>query len=235
MSERIATIEGEELTIKEYQGVRVVTLQDIDTLHQRPDGTARNRFNDNKQYFIEGEDYFIVKPADLQSEMYEKRTSETYIRESEVDEKRPVETSISEIQMYEKRTFGAYIRPTSSGIVPSNRGTVYLTESGYLMLVKSFTDPLAWRVQRELVKNYFRAQQQMSLAQAACMMRRSQRELYAALLELADDDGYIYTDSLAGLVRSIGANKNASRSMRTLEEKGFIEIQSGCFRVKVNR
>lgn len=31
-----------------------------------------------------------------------------------------------------------------------------ITESGYLMLVKSFTDDLAWKVQRELVNNYFR-------------------------------------------------------------------------------
>ncbi|WP_418610202.1 ORF6N domain-containing protein [Gluconobacter cerinus] len=30
-----------------------------------------------------------------------------------------------------------------------------LTESGYLMLVKSFTDDLAWSVQRQLVKQYF--------------------------------------------------------------------------------
>lgn len=31
---------------------------------------------------------------------------------------------------------------------PANRGTTYLTESGYLLLVKSFTDDLAWKVQR---------------------------------------------------------------------------------------
>ncbi len=31
-----------------------------------------------------------------------------------------------------------------------------ITETGYLMLVKSFTDDLAWSVQRELVNNYFR-------------------------------------------------------------------------------
>lgn len=31
-----------------------------------------------------------------------------------------------------------------------------ITESGYLMLVKSFTDDLAWEVQRQLVNNYFR-------------------------------------------------------------------------------
>lgn len=31
-----------------------------------------------------------------------------------------------------------------------------ITESGYLMLVKSFTDDLSWEVQRQLVKAYFR-------------------------------------------------------------------------------
>ena len=35
-----------------------------------------------------------------------------------------------------------------------------LTESGYLMLVKSFTDDLAWRVQRQLVNSYFRLKKQ---------------------------------------------------------------------------
>lgn len=36
-----------------------------------------------------------------------------------------------------------------------NRGLTLLTESGYLMLVKVFDDPLAWTVQRELVNVYF--------------------------------------------------------------------------------
>ena len=100
------------LTVKEYQGQRVVTFKDIDTLHQRPDGTARRNFNENRARFIEGEDYFIVKPADVQ--MYE-------IRPSEIN----------------------------------NRGTALLTKMGYLMLVKSFTDDLAWHIQRQLVKSYF--------------------------------------------------------------------------------
>ena len=41
----------------------------------------------------------------------------------------------------------------------SPKGLTLLTESGYLMLVKSFTDDLAWEVQRKLVNNYFRAKQ----------------------------------------------------------------------------
>lgn len=36
------------------------------------------------------------------------------------------------------------------------KGLTVLTEMGYLMLVKSFTDDLAWKVQRALVNNYFR-------------------------------------------------------------------------------
>ncbi|WP_281211855.1 ORF6N domain-containing protein [Pseudomonas fulva] len=41
------------------------------------------------------------------------------------------------------------------GFVAPN-GLSLLTEQGYLMLVKSLTDDLAWTVQRQLVSNYFR-------------------------------------------------------------------------------
>ena len=33
---------------------------------------------------------------------------------------------------------------------------ILVTESGYLMIVKSFTDDLAWKVQRDLVNTYFK-------------------------------------------------------------------------------
>lgn len=36
------------------------------------------------------------------------------------------------------------------------KGILLITESGYLMLVKSFTDDLSWQIQRQLVKLYFR-------------------------------------------------------------------------------
>lgn len=40
--------------------------------------------------------------------------------------------------------------------IKSPNGGIVVTESGYLMLVKSFTDDLSWKVQRQLVKTYFR-------------------------------------------------------------------------------
>lgn len=44
------------------------------------------------------------------------------------------------------------------GVIAPN-GLVLLTESGYMMIVKSFTDDLAWDVQRLLVNSYFRVEQ----------------------------------------------------------------------------
>lgn len=43
---------------------------------------------------------------------------------------------------------------------------VVVTESGYLLLVKSFTDDLAWQVQKQLVKVYFRYRELIAPAPA---------------------------------------------------------------------
>lgn len=107
------TINTTALAVKEFRGQRVVTLKDIDEVHQRPEGTARKRFNDNKGHFIKGTDYFKISPSEFR---------------------------------------------TAIGNMDSRQNTAVtlITESGYLMLVKSFTDDLAWAVQRELVNSYFR-------------------------------------------------------------------------------
>ncbi|MEY8428744.1 ORF6N domain-containing protein [Lachnospiraceae bacterium 46-15] len=112
MKNEMIKIRNQEVTVKEYKGQRVVTFKDVDSVHERPDGTTRKRFNDNKKYFVEGEDFFVRKTDEAKNEF---------------------------------------------GIVAPN-GLVLLTESGYLMLVKSFTDELAWKVQKQLVKSYFAVQ-----------------------------------------------------------------------------
>lgn len=110
----IIKINNYDVEAKEYNGQRVLTFKDIDTVHERPDGTAKRNFETNKKHFVEGEDFFLLKPADFSK-----------------DEIRTLE-------------------------IP-NRGLTVFTEQGYLMLVKSLTDDLAWKVQRELVKTYFKA------------------------------------------------------------------------------
>ncbi|MCC0634188.1 ORF6N domain-containing protein [Clostridioides sp. ZZV15-6388] len=47
-----------------------------------------------------------------------------------------------------------------------NRGLTLITETGYLMLVKSFTDDLAWKVQRQLVNSYFRVREEIKTLEA---------------------------------------------------------------------
>jgi hypothetical protein len=103
-----------DLRIIEYRGQRVVTLAQVDSVHQRTKGTARKRFNDNKARLIEGEDF--------------------------------VKMSASE--------FRTRFPGTISGRATSD--VTLMNETGYLMLVKSFTDDLAWQVQRKLVTSYFR-------------------------------------------------------------------------------
>ena len=111
---RVANV---DLPFIEHQNQPVVTFAMIDATHNRPSGTARKRFNDNKRHFVQNEDFYLI----------------------------------DSIRLSEFRT----IYP---GLFPAAMQRVTLfTETGYLMLVKSFTDDLAWQVQRQLVKGYFRA------------------------------------------------------------------------------
>lgn len=107
-------IGNSDISIKEYNGQRVVTFKDIDMVHGRTDGTASRNFRNNKERFVEGEDFFRVSPDE--------------------------------------------IRRTKLFDIPDKATTDYalITEQGYLMLVKSFTDDLAWEVQRQLVSSYFK-------------------------------------------------------------------------------
>ena len=73
---------------------------------------------------------------------------------------------------------------TVQDFIPNNVKEIPLfTESGYLMLVKTFTDDLSWKVQRELVKGYFTAKEvikpltpaEQLLAQAQLMVNMENR------------------------------------------------------------
>lgn len=132
-------IGNQEISTKEFNGQRVVTFKDIDMVHERPDGTAKRNFRENKEHFIEGEDYFLA-----------------------------------EITGDEFRTqFGLGKN--------AGRTVTLLTEQGYLMVVKSLKDDLAWKVQRELVNTYFRVKKPLSqleiLQQSIEILNRHDQEI----------------------------------------------------------
>lgn len=125
----VITIDNTEMQIREYDGQRVVTFKDIDTVHKNKNGTARRSFNRNKKHFIEGEDYFYLKKSNETDSFQEEFSNET-------------DCPIRNIKI-------------------PNKGITVLTESGYLMVVKSLTDDLSWDVQRQLVKAYFKVKQEI--------------------------------------------------------------------------
>ena len=94
---KIVTINSTDISVKEHKSKRVVTFKEIDQCHGRPDGTAGRNFRNNRQHFVEGEDYFSIK-----------------LTNDEI-----------------RHQFGA------------GKTMTVVTESGYLMLAKSFTDNLA--------------------------------------------------------------------------------------------
>lgn len=112
----IIKINNHDVTIKEYNGQRVVTFKDIDAVHGRPEGTARKRFSDNRERFIEKKHFIKITASEFR-------------------------TTIGNMDLRQQND------------------VILITERGYLMLVKSFTDDLAWEVQDQLVDHYFRVKQ----------------------------------------------------------------------------
>lgn len=106
--------------IKTWNGQRVVTFKDIDTVHGRKNGDASRNFRNNKKHFNLNEDYYVLT----------------------------------------KEQCNGKILPI--GNIPP-KGLTLLTETGYLMIVKSFTDDLSWEVQRRLVNSYFKVNEQTSI------------------------------------------------------------------------
>lgn len=117
----LVKIEDTELAVREYNGQRVVTFKDIDTVHCNKKDTAKRNFSRNRKHFIEDIDFVMVTREKLKRD----------------------DLSLLNIDV-----------PT--------RGITLLTESGYLLIAKSFTDDLSWQVQRQLVNTYFRVRESFS-------------------------------------------------------------------------
>lgn len=186
-------INNTDLPVKEYKGQRVVTLKEIDAIHERPDGTARKRFNDNKKHLIEGEDFFRV--------------------------------CASEIRTHKIMELSA----------KAHEDIVFLTESGYLMLVKSFTDDLAWIVQRQLVNIYFRSTLQQRQDAANQTLLEIPKDYPSALRALADTfeeklalEAKIETDAPLVAFAEAASQSNDTISIgdfaKALYERGYREI-----------
>lgn len=174
------TIQGTELQVKEYRGKRVVTFRDIDSVHQRPEGTARKRFNDNRKHFVSGVDFFKISPSEFRTAI------------GNMDDRQQNDITL-------------------------------ITESGYLMLVKSFTDDLAWKVQRELVDSYFRVREHIELIKQDIQVSAMQPEIFleAARIMASVPDSQRY---VINCLRHIVPDIDELQTVTVQTENAVIEV-----------
>lgn len=172
----LVRIHNTDITPLESEGQRVITLDMMDTVHERPTGTAGRTFRKNQARLREGKHYF--------------------------------RRSASEAHQL--------------GITAPN-GLVLLSETGYLMLVKSFRDELAWQIQEQLIDGYFRAFAPAGLPKVhdhrteiaiQTLVRLDEAEHRLALMERAEQERQaaliaIQAKVIAGLEQSQRAESKA--------------------------
>jgi hypothetical protein len=148
----IMVIEGNEIERVEYQGQPVLSLPMVDKLHQRPEGSARKNFNNNRDYFTEGEDY-IVLPYEEWSVLVGKNLPD---QEDDL--------------------------PDQNESKGGHRGNMlFLFLSGYLQLATTFTDALAWKIRKVLVKSYFKLRE-LQFAAKDMLALKAKADAYDALM-----------------------------------------------------
>jgi phage antirepressor YoqD-like protein len=67
----IVTVGGTEIRKIEYRGQQVVTYGMIDQVHGRPDGTAKRNFDENRERFVVGEDFFDLTRDEIRTNLPE--------------------------------------------------------------------------------------------------------------------------------------------------------------------
>lgn len=137
MTGELVQINGQAVPVVTYRGKRVISLAQMDRVHGRESGTAKRNFSEHRAKLIRDEDYFVVTDADE-------------IRGLANEFRGPNREIVDEFRTVKPRGRGGRL--------------IVLTENGYLLLVKSFTDDLAWQVQRQLVSAYFRPAEQFAIS-----------------------------------------------------------------------
>ena len=129
---------------------------------------------------------------------------------------------------------------------------ILITESGYLMLVKSFTDDLAWSVQRQLVNSYFRLKKQakisldveemktriklsdqyLKLAKNQEIPRQYRDKLLEQSIEVLTGEKVSFTDIHEREVEENAKYILSRLKLKKIDEISFREIQRLCRKLK---
>ena len=213
MTTQLVSVGNSQIPLVQYQGQPVVTFAMIDQVHQRPEGTARKRFAENRERFIEERHYYLVDSKGL-----------------------------------------SVLRTEFPGVFGANAPQAMLiTERGYLKLVKTFSDDLAWDVQDQLIDGYFRAKtavapattdldmllQQHALMGRALVEMRAQRETLAVVqqdmtevkTDIAEIKAALPSSKTHTTIRAFAAIHNIRLNPKTAQRLGkrcaHLALQTG--------
>lgn len=125
-----------------YKDEPVVTIPMVAELHERSQQTVRQNFLRNQERFVDGKDYFSVPYSEWKDILViSKRYDQT---DSQDNNPLPQDAS---------KTIGWPKDENKSG---GHRGhMIFLTQLGYLKLIKTFNDDLAWDIYIQVVEHYF--------------------------------------------------------------------------------
>lgn len=200
MTTQLVSVGNSQIPLVIYRDQPVVTFAMIDQVHQRPEGTARKRFSDNRERFTDGQHYYLVDSKGL-----------------------------------------SVLRTEFPGVFGANAPQAMLiTERGYLKLVKTFSDDLAWEVQDQLIDGYFRAKtlaptsdidamlQQHAMIGRALMEMKAQREAVQAIqqdvaevkTDIADIKAALPTVKTHTTIRAFAATHNIRLHPRLAQRLG---------------
>lgn len=114
----------------------------------------------------------------------------------------------------------------------NNSGTYLITESGYLMLVKSFQDDLAWEVQRQLINQYFKAKEskiltpQQELKLHYQVLETHEEEIKEVKADIKDirENSPLYTiecKELQAIVKKVGTRELGGHGSPAYQDKSL--------------
>ena len=115
-------------------------------------------------------------------------------------------------------------------------GLIALTESGYLLIVKPFTDDLAWQVQRQLVKAYFKAKELVPQTQEDILIftLQNQKEMKQRLekLEVENNQLRLVVDNEVWLTdhQKASIQEAVNKRVGKLKSRGYDAHFQGIYR-----
>lgn len=106
----------------------------------------------------------------------------------------------------------------------AHEDVILMTETGYSMLVKSFTDDLAWDVQRQLVKSYFAKPVLVPTAPASRQVDEATRALKMVPLAMRAAKAFGFDQNAAAI--SVNQYVRAVTGQNLLESFGSTHLQA---------